>query len=109
MTIAALPVGYFEGYPRLASGSQAYVLIHGERCPIVGRICINMMMVDVSDIAKKTSVGDVITLIGHDGSEVIAASDVATWAQTIHYELLTRLNPAIAGVWFSFGCFELSP
>jgi alanine racemase len=95
MVIAVLPVGYYEGYPRMASGSQAYVLIHGERCPIVGRICMNMMMVDVSDIAKKIAVGDVVTLIGKDVSEIIGASDVATWSQTIHYELVTRLNPAI--------------
>lgn len=95
MTIAVLPVGYFEGYPRMASGSQAYVLIQGERCPIVGRICMNMMMVDVTDIKSKVAVHDVVTLIGKDGSETISASDVATWAETIHYELVTRLNPAI--------------
>jgi alanine racemase len=95
MTIAVLPVGYFEGYPRMASGGQAYVLIHGERCPIVGRICMNMMMVDVTDLASKVSVLDDVTLIGRDGLETILASDVATWAQTIHYELVTRLNPAI--------------
>lgn len=79
----------------MASGSQAYVLIHGERCPIVGRICMNMMMVDITDVATKTKVGDVATLIGTDGKETIAASDVATWSETIHYELVTRLNPAI--------------
>jgi alanine racemase len=95
MSVAVIPVGYFEGYPRQASGSQAYVLIHGERCPIVGRICMNMMMVDISDIAAKTKVGDTATLIGTDGKEALAASDVAAWAETIHYELVTRLNPAI--------------
>ncbi len=95
MSVAVIPVGYFEGYPRLASGSQAYVLIDGERCPIVGRICMNMMMVDITDIKAKAKVGDVVTLIGTDGKETVAASDVATWAETIHYELVTRLNPAI--------------
>ena len=95
MRVAVLPVGYFEGYPRIASGSQAYVLIHGERCPIVGRICMNMMMIDVTDIAAKIKVGDVATFIGTDGKETISASDVATWSETIHYELVTRLNPAI--------------
>jgi alanine racemase len=95
MRVAVVPVGYFEGYPRIASGSQAYVLIHGERCPIVGRICMNMMMVDVTDIAAKVAVGAVVTLIGADGQEYISASDVATWSETIHYELVTRLNPAI--------------
>jgi alanine racemase len=95
MIVAVVPVGYFEGYPRLASGSQAYVLIKGERCPIVGRICMNMMMVDVSDLSDKIKVGDVVTLIGVEGKEIISAGDVASWAETIHYELVTRLNPAI--------------
>lgn len=94
MRIAILPVGYFEGYPRIASGSPAYVLIHGERCPIVGRICMNMMMVDVTDL-KAVAVGETATLIGRDQAESIAASDVAAWSQTIHYELVTRLNPDI--------------
>jgi alanine racemase len=95
MRIAVLPVGYYEGYPRIASGSEAYVLIHGERCPIVGRICMNMMMVDITDISDKSNVGDLATMIGADGKEYIAASDVAGWAETIHYELVTRLHPAI--------------
>jgi alanine racemase len=95
MSVAVIPVGYFEGYPRQASGSPAYVLIHGERCPIVGRICMNMMMVDITDIKVKTTVGDAVTLIGVDGKETITATDVAAWAETIHYELVTRLNAAI--------------
>ena len=94
MRVAILPVGYFEGYPRIASGSPAYVLIHGERCPLVGRICMNMMMVDVTDL-KTVTVGETATLIGHDRHETIAASEVAAWSQTIHYELVTRLNSDI--------------
>lgn len=94
MQIGILPVGYFEGYPRIASGSPAYVLIKGERCPIVGRICMNMMMVDMTDLSG-VSVGDSATLIGHDGRETITASEVAAWSQTIHYELVTRLNSDI--------------
>lgn len=95
MTIAVLPVGYFEGYPRLASGSPAYVLLHGERCPIVGRICMNMMMIDITDLRGRAKVGDEVTLIGQSGSETIGAGDVAAWAESIHYELVTRLNPFI--------------
>lgn len=91
MRVGVVPVGYYEGYPRIASGSPAYVLIRGERCPIVGRICMNMMMVDLSDLSA-SAIGDVATLIGHDGKEFIAASDVASWSQTIHYELVTRLH-----------------
>ena len=46
--IAVIPVGYYEGYPRLAGSKQSYVLIKGSRCPILGRICMNMMIVDVT-------------------------------------------------------------
>lgn len=97
MTIAVLPVGYFEGYPRLASGRGSYVLIRGKRCPIVGRICMNMMMVDVSH-APSIQPADRVTLIGQDGIEIIRADDLASWADTIHYELLACLNPSIPRV-----------
>jgi alanine racemase len=95
MIVGVLPVGYFEGYPRMASGSNAYVLINGGQCPIVGRICMNMMMVDMTDLSSPAKVGDEVTLIGRDGLEVISAGDVATWSETIHYELLTRINGQI--------------
>lgn len=95
MRVAVLPVGYYEGYPRMASGSPAVVLIGGHRYPIVGRVCMNMMMVDVTHGPKSVKVGDTVTLIGQDGSEALSAAEVANWAQTIHYELLSRLHPAI--------------
>ena len=95
MTIAVVPVGYNEGYPRLASSHpQAHVLVRGHRCPILGRICMNMLMIDVTHI-KDAAPFDKVTLIGTDGSETIAAETLAEWADTIHYELLTRLNPGI--------------
>lgn len=94
MRIAVLPVGYHEGYPRSVSGSPAYVLIRGVRCPIVGRICMNMMMVDVTHLPE-IKVGDTATLIGEDGAETIHAADLATWAGTIHYEIVTRINAAV--------------
>jgi alanine racemase len=94
MTLALLPVGYFEGYPRLASNHGAYVLIRGARCPLIGRISMNMMIIDVSHL-ESPAVADTATLIGSDGGEVISASEFADWAQTIHYEALTRLNGII--------------
>ncbi len=93
MTIAVLPVGYYEGYPRLA-GNRGHVLIAGEQCPIVGRICMNMMMVDSTHLPNVT-VGMPVTLIGRDGNEHIDASTIGEWAETIHYEIVTQLNPAI--------------
>ena len=94
MQVAVLPIGYFEGYPRIAGDHPSYVLIRGARCPLVGRICMNMMVVDVSHLPN-IEVGDTVTLIGADGDEYLAAEDVASWAQTIQYELVTRLNPEI--------------
>lgn len=98
MVIAVVPVGYYEGYPRLASNHQeAHVLLKGQRCPVVGRICMNMMMVDISHISN-VKAGDRITLLGQDQDEHIHAAQLASWAETIHYELLTRLNPDIPRV-----------
>jgi alanine racemase len=94
MTIALVPVGYFEGYPRICSNSQSYVLIGENRCQITGRISMNMMVADVSHLPN-VACEDEVVLIGRQGSEYISATDVAGWAQTIHYELLTRLNADI--------------
>lgn len=93
MRIAVLPVGYYEGYPRLAS-NRGHVLIQGQRCPIVGRICMNMMMVDISHLSSVTT-GELVTLIGSEGSEHIDAAQIGEWSDTIHYEIVTKLNPAI--------------
>jgi alanine racemase len=88
--VAVLPVGYYDGYPRLASG-KAHVLVHGRRCPVLGRVMMNHLIVDVT-----RAVGDerplVATLLGRDGDEVLHAESLAEWAQTIPYEITTRLG-----------------
>ncbi|NOK09210.1 alanine racemase [Corallococcus exercitus] len=88
--IAVLPVGYYDGYPRLASG-KAHVLVNGRRCAVLGRVMMNHLMVDVtratSDERPVTA-----TLLGRDGEESVSAESLAGWAQTIHYELVTRLG-----------------
>jgi alanine racemase len=94
MRIAVLPVGYYEGYPRIAGENASYVLIRGKRCPLVGRICMNMMMVDVTHL-DKVEVGDAVTLIGEDAGDHVSAGDVAGWSKTIPYELLSRIHPEI--------------
>ncbi|MBD3403596.1 alanine racemase, partial [candidate division GN15 bacterium] len=88
--LAVLPVGYYDGYPRALS-NQAYVLINGRRAPVRGRICMNLMMVDITDI-KGVKPGAEVTLIGVDGDEVLTAGSLADWAGTIHYEILGRLS-----------------
>jgi alanine racemase len=94
--IAVLPVGYYEGYPRAVSG-RAHVLVHGRRAPVVGRVCMNMMMVDVTDIPDVAS-GDAAVLLGHAGEEKIRAEDLANWAGTIHYEIVSRIHPSLPRV-----------
>ncbi|MFO0596646.1 MAG: alanine racemase [Myxococcaceae bacterium] len=89
--VAVLPVGYWDGYPRLASG-KAHVLVNGKRCAILGRVMMNHLIVDVTH-AVSDERPLVATLMGRDGDESVSAELLSTWAQTIHYETLTRLGP----------------
>jgi alanine racemase len=91
--IAVLPVGYWDGYDRRLS-SVGHVLIRGQACKIIGRICMNMMMVDVTDI-HGASAHDEVVLIGSQKKQIVTAEDVATKSGTIQYEFLTRINPNI--------------
>ena len=88
--IAVLPVGYFDGYPRLVSG-KAHVLVNGRRCPVLGRVMMNHVIIDVTR-ATADERPVTATLLGHDGDETVSADSLATWAQTIHYEVVTRLG-----------------
>ena len=88
--IAVLPIGYGDGIPRCLSG-KASVLICGKRAPMIGRICMDQLMVDVTDIPE-ASVGAVVTVIGTDGNETITAEEVADLAGTITNEIFSRLG-----------------
>ena len=92
--IAIVPIGYYEGFPRLAGSKQSYVLIQGQRCPILGRICMNMMIVDVTHL-EIIELYEEVVLIGKSDKERLHAGNIAQWAETIHYEVLTCLNPLI--------------
>ena len=89
--IAVIPVGYWHGIPRLVSG-KGRVLIAGKSAGILGRVSMDMIVVDVTDIPK-VAMGSFVTLIGRDGKEAIPASEIAKFASTTHYEIVTRLNP----------------
>jgi alanine racemase len=91
--IAVLPVGYAEGYPRALS-NRARVLVHGRAAPVIGRVCMNVVMVDVTDVPGVRD-GDVVTLIGSDGAERVTAEELAENAGTINYEILARLSPSL--------------
>lgn len=94
--IAVLPIGYADGYDRGLS-SAAHVLIRGIRAPIRGRICMNMTLVDVTDIPDAQE-GDEVVLLGHQGDEKITAEDLARLAGTINYEIVTRISPDLPRV-----------
>jgi alanine racemase len=94
--IAILPVGYYEGYDRRLS-NVAHAIVNGTRAPVRGRVCMNMTMIDVTDVPS-CKAGDVATLLGSDGDESVSAEQLAAWMGTIHYEAVSRIHggqPAI--------------
>lgn len=90
--IATMPLGYADGFPRHVRGAE--VLVRGRRAPIVGAVCMDMFMVDVTDVPG-ANVGDTVTLIGTDGSQHISVDDLAGWAGTINYEILCGLSKRV--------------
>ena len=91
--VAVIPVGYNEGLDRKMSNS-GYVLIRGEKVRIIGRVCMNMTMVDATSIAE-VSVGDEVVIIGKSGDEYISADEIAAQTGTINYEVVTRIHKSI--------------
>jgi len=92
-TYATLGVGYGDGYPRGLSNLGA-VLLHGQRAPICGRVCMDQIVVDVSDIPGVRA-GDIATLIGTDGSETLTAGSLAALLPTTPHEITTRLTARV--------------
>ncbi len=88
--LAVLPVGYADGYLRGLSG-KAEVLIHGKRLPVLGRICMNACMVDITDV-EGVGVGDEVVFMGNQGDECISAEEIAKWMDTIDYEVLCLIG-----------------
>jgi alanine racemase len=91
--IATLPLGYADGYPRLLS-NRGSVLLKGRRLPIVGRVCMDMLMIDATEVPG-ARVGDEVILIGRDGQERITADEIADLAGTISYEILCGISKRI--------------
>jgi alanine racemase len=91
--IAILPIGYYDGYDRKL-GSVGSVLIRGKRCKILGRVCMNMIIADVTDLGK-VGIEDEAILLGRQGREEISAEELAQKIGTINYEVVTRINPLI--------------
>ena len=101
--VALISLGYGDGYPRLAS-NRGSVLIHGQRAPIRGRICMDQLVVEVTDIPN-VAVGDEVVAIGRQGDGEITSEEVGAWAQTINYEITTGLLPQVVRVYRQNGYY----
>lgn len=97
MKIALIPVGYWDGLDRKISNNGC-VIVRGHRCKIRGRVCMNLSMIDVTNL-KIVKTGDIVTLIGKEGKSEITADEIAKKTNTINYEVVTRINPLIPRIY----------
>lgn len=95
--VATLSVGYGDGYPRSLS-NKGQVLYNGKRYPIIGTVCMDLTMVDLNG-EPSAKIGDEITLIGQDSDQILEAREVAQWADTIPYEITTRISPRVPRIY----------
>ncbi|MDD5686323.1 MAG: alanine racemase [Elusimicrobia bacterium] len=95
--IATIPIGYADGFFRYNS-NNAEVLVRGKRAPVVGNVCMDMTMIDVTDI-KNVSLGDVVVVIGSQGKEKITAEEVANRCGTINYEIVTSISKRVPRIY----------
>lgn len=103
MRVATVPVGYGDGYPRNLSG-KGHVLIHGRKAPILGRVCMDQFMVDVTEIPE-ARVDDPVTLIGADGGEEILVEDLAKTCGGFHYEIVCDIGKRVPRVYRRSGTY----
>lgn len=94
--IASLPFGYADGYSRLLS-SKGEVLIKGQRCPVIGRVCMDQCMVDVTSI-KDVEIGDEVTIFGKNGNDEISVEEIAKKMNTINYEIVCMITERVPRV-----------
>jgi len=97
--VATLPVGYGDGYKRRLTG-RGEVLIHGQRAPLLGTVCMDQVMCDVTHI-KNVAIGDEVVLIGQQGDESITADELAVHADTISYEILLSISDRVPRIYLS--------
>ena len=96
-TIATIPVGYADGFNRLLS-SRGYMLVHGQRVPIVGRVCMDLTMLDVGGISG-VALEDEVVVIGEQGDEAITADEIAASTGTINYEVVSTITGRVPRVY----------
>jgi len=91
-------VGYADGYNRLLS-NRGEVLVRGKRMPVIGTICMDMCMVDVTTLREKVRIGDEVVLIGKQGKEKITAEEIADKIGTINYEVVCNISKRVPRVY----------
>ena len=101
MLIATVPLGYGDGYPRSLTG-KGEVLVRGRRCPILGRICMDQFMIDVS-VFPDIKEGETVTLLGYDGDEPISAEELGEKSGRFNYELVCLIGSRIPRVYTLHG------
>ena len=99
--VATIPIGYADGYPRALS-NKGRVLIKGKSAPIIGRVCMDQMMVDVTDI-DDVKQGDVVTIVGTDGDETITVEELANNSGSFNYEFVCNVNKRVPRVYIKNG------
>lgn len=99
--IATIPIGYADGYPRALS-NKGRVLIKGKSAPIIGRVCMDQMMVDVTDI-DDVKQGDVVTIVGSDGNETITVEELSAMSGSFNYEFVCNVNKRVPRVYIRNG------
>ena len=97
MRIATVTIGYADGYSRLLS-SKGEILVHGKRCKITGRVCMDQLMIDVSNVPEAKA-GDIVTLIGKEGDDRITADDLAQIYGTIGYEVVCGISKRVPRIY----------
>lgn len=99
--VATIPVGYADGYPRALSG-KGRVLIHGQSAPILGRVCMDQFMVDVTDIPGAVQ-SDEVTLVGRDGTDEISVEEISGMAHSFPYEFVCDVGKRVPRVYYRYG------
>jgi len=99
MRIASLAIGYADGFPRQVSGREAHVLVGGKRCPVLGRVTMDQVLVDVTRVPQVTA-GDEAVLIGEQEGEKILARELAEKADTISWDIFTGIGARVRRFYF---------
>ncbi|WP_308585565.1 alanine racemase [uncultured Holdemanella sp.] len=92
--VATMSIGYADGLPRLLSNQGFEVLVHGKRCKLIGNLCMDQCMIDVTDV-EDVKEGDVVCIVGHQGNEVVTVDQISRTAKTINNETLTSISSRV--------------